>query len=41
IVSNLEKRDALKYTTIISASAADSSPLQYVAPYTGITIAEE
>ncbi|MEX1816257.1 F0F1 ATP synthase subunit alpha [Metamycoplasma hominis] len=41
IVDQLAKHDALKYTTIISASASDSAPLQYIAPYTGITIAEE
>ncbi|KDE41533.1 ATP F0F1 synthase subunit alpha [Metamycoplasma hyosynoviae] len=41
IVDTLSKKDALKYTIIISASASDSAPLQYIAPYTGITIAEE
>ncbi|ACF07008.1 ATP synthase F0F1 subunit alpha [Metamycoplasma arthritidis] len=41
IVDILNKHDALKYTTIISASAAESAPLQYIAPYTGVTIAEE
>ena len=41
IVENLKKNDAMKYTTIISASASQSAPLQYIAPYTGITIAEE
>ncbi|AXE60579.1 F0F1 ATP synthase subunit alpha [[Mycoplasma] phocae] len=41
IVDQLDKHNALKYTTIIAASAAESAPLQYVAPYTGVTIAEE
>ncbi|AWX42686.1 ATP synthase F0F1 subunit alpha [Metamycoplasma cloacale] len=41
IVDNLNKHDALKYTTIISASASEPAPLQYIAPYTGVTIAEE
>ena len=41
IVDNLAKQDAMKYTTIVSASASEPAPLQYIAPYTGITIAEE
>ncbi|MCV3753433.1 F0F1 ATP synthase subunit alpha [Mycoplasma enhydrae] len=41
IVDQLQKHNALKYTTIVSASASESAPLQYIAPYTGITIAEE
>ncbi|WP_373437756.1 F0F1 ATP synthase subunit alpha [Metamycoplasma equirhinis] len=41
IVDQLDKHDALSYTTIITASASESAPLQYIAPYTGITIAEE
>ncbi|WP_412031503.1 F0F1 ATP synthase subunit alpha [Metamycoplasma buccale] len=41
IVENLKNHDAMKYTTVISASASESAPLQYIAPYTGVTIAEE
>ncbi|WP_427867553.1 F0F1 ATP synthase subunit alpha [Mycoplasmopsis arginini] len=41
IVDQLAKNDAMKYTTIIAASASESAPLQYIAPYTGVTIAEE
>lgn len=41
IVDQLEKHDALKYTTVIVASASESAPLQYIAPYTGVTIGEE
>ncbi|AZZ65617.1 F0F1 ATP synthase subunit alpha [Metamycoplasma phocicerebrale] len=41
IVDQLEKHDALKYTTVVAASASESAPLQYIAPYTGVTIAEE
>ncbi|QJG67001.1 F0F1 ATP synthase subunit alpha [Mycoplasma phocoenae] len=40
IVEQLKKDDALEYTTIINASASESAPLQYIAPYTGVTIAE-
>ena len=32
--------DALKYCTIVSATASDAAPLQYLAPYTGATIGE-
>ncbi|MGX9358433.1 F0F1 ATP synthase subunit alpha [Mycoplasma sp. 128] len=41
IVETLKANDALSYTTIINAGASEASPLQYIAPYTGITIAEE
>lgn len=41
IVDQLNRHDALKYTTVIAASASESAPLQYIAPYTGVTIAEE
>jgi len=36
----LEKHGALDYTIIVAATAADSAPLQYLAPYTGVTIGE-
>lgn len=40
IVSMLEERGAMKYTTVVSASAGDNPSLQYLAPYTGVAIAE-
>ena len=30
----------MKYTTVVSATASDSAPLQFIAPYTGCTIGE-
>ena len=41
IVRTLEEAGAMEYTTIVTASAADSSPLQYLAPYAGCAIGEE
>ncbi|MCR8613331.1 MAG: F0F1 ATP synthase subunit alpha [Mycoplasma sp.] len=41
VVEQLKKAGALAYTTIVSATASELSPLQYLAPYTGVTIAEE
>jgi F-type H+/Na+-transporting ATPase subunit alpha len=38
--SRLEREGAMDYTTIIAASASDPAPLQFLAPYTGTTIAE-
>jgi len=40
LVKRLEKADALKYSCIVSATASDAAPLQYLAPYTGATIGE-
>lgn len=40
-VNILEKHDALKYTTIVASSASDLPSLNYIAPFTGTTIAEE
>ena len=40
IVNTLKAADALKYTVIVSATAADAAPLQYIAPYSGTAIAE-
>ena len=39
-VSTLEASDALKYTVIVAANASDPATLQYLAPYTGASIAE-
>ncbi len=40
IVEKLKQHDALKYTVIVSATASELAPLQYLAPYSGCTIAE-
>jgi len=40
LVKRLENADALKYSVIVSATASDAAPLQYLAPYTGATIGE-
>ncbi|MEX0616666.1 MAG: F0F1 ATP synthase subunit alpha [Candidatus Woykebacteria bacterium] len=40
IVDTLEKNDALDHTIVVSASAADSAAMQYLAPYTGCAIGE-
>jgi len=40
IYSIFKKNNALKYTTIVSATADDSANLQFLAPYSGCTIAE-
>jgi F-type H+-transporting ATPase subunit alpha len=36
----LEKHNALRYTTIVAATASQSASLQFIAPYTGASIAE-
>lgn len=41
VVEILEKHGAMKYTTVVSASANDPAPLQYIAPYAGCAIGEE
>jgi F-type H+-transporting ATPase subunit alpha len=41
IVKSLEDSGAMDYTTIVSATASESSTLQYLAPYCGVSIAEE
>jgi F-type H+-transporting ATPase subunit alpha len=41
IVKSLEDAGAMDYTTIVSATASDSSTLQYLAPYCGVAIGEE
>ncbi len=41
IVNTLTERGAMEYTVIVSATARDSAPLQYIAPYAGCAIAEE
>ena len=41
VIETLKKNDAMKYTTVISASASLPAPLLYLAPYAGVTMAEE
>lgn len=41
IVDTLQKRDAMDYTIIVSATASELAPLQYLAPYAGVSIGEE
>ena len=41
ILGELEAHGALDYTVIVSSTAGQSAPLQYLAPYTGTAIAEE
>ncbi len=40
VVSVLEEKGAMAYTTVVFSSASDSAPLQYLAPYSGTAIAE-
>ncbi|MGO9117609.1 MAG: F0F1 ATP synthase subunit alpha [Desulfomonilaceae bacterium] len=40
VVATLERFGAMDYTTVISATASDPAPMQYVAPYSGVTMAE-
>ena len=41
IVKTLEDFGAMDYTTVVSATASDLAPLQYIAPYAGCAIGEE
>ena len=41
VVRTLEETGAMDYTTIVVANANESAPLQYIAPYSGVAIAEE
>ena len=40
LVNTLKHHDAMDYTVIVSATASDPAPLQYIAPYSGTAIAE-
>ena len=40
VVGKLSEFGAMEYTTVVAATAADSAPLQYIAPYTGCTMGE-
>ncbi len=41
VMETLEKYDAMKYTIIVSASASDPAPMQYIAPFSGCAMGEE
>jgi F-type H+-transporting ATPase subunit alpha len=40
VVSTLEKYGAMAYTTVVSATASDPAPLQFIAPYSGCSMGE-
>ncbi|MGE0326515.1 MAG: F0F1 ATP synthase subunit alpha [Polyangiaceae bacterium] len=40
VVDRLTKFGAMEYTTVVVASATEAAPLQFLAPYTGVTIGE-
>ena len=41
IIEQLKEHDALSYSIVVTASASKPSPLLYIAPYAGVTLAEE
>ena len=40
VVARLEKHGAMEYTTVVVATATETAPLQFMAPYTGVAIGE-
>src|ERR1700753_388573 len=40
VVDKLTQHGAMGYTTVVCSSASESAPLQFIAPYTGVTMAE-
>ncbi|WP_437714915.1 F0F1 ATP synthase subunit alpha [Sorangium sp. So ce448] len=40
VVDKLDAHGALEYTIIVAATASETAPLQFIAPYTGVTIGE-
>lgn len=40
VVKTLEEHDAMKYTIVVSASASDPAPMQFIAPYAGCAMGE-
>ncbi|MFL5312103.1 MAG: F0F1 ATP synthase subunit alpha, partial [Myxococcales bacterium] len=40
VVDKLQKFGSMEYTTVVAANASDAAPLQFLAPYTGVTIGE-
>jgi len=41
VIETLKQYDAMSYSIVVSASASDPAPLLYLAPYAGVSIAEE
>ena len=41
VVETLKKHDAMDYTIVVSAAASQPSPMLYIAPYSGVAMAEE
>ena len=40
VVERLKRAGAMEYTTVIAATASDQAPIQFIAPYAGVTMAE-
>ncbi len=40
VVATLERFGAMQYTTVVAATASDPAPMQYIAPYSGVTMGE-
>src|SRR5208282_3966780 len=40
LVETLNKHGAMEYTTVVAATASESAPLQFIAPYSGVTMGE-
>jgi len=40
VVSKLKEHGAMDYTIVVAATASESAPLQFIAPYTGVTMGE-
>jgi F-type H+/Na+-transporting ATPase subunit alpha len=40
VVDKLTHHGAMEYTTVVTSGASESAPLQFIAPYTGVTMAE-
>ncbi len=40
VVDTLQRNGAMEYTTVVAASASEAAPLQFVAPYAGVTMGE-
>ena len=40
LVETLNKHGAMEYTTVVAATASEAAPLQFIAPYSGVTIGE-
>src|SRR5687767_14643676 len=40
VVDKLEQHGAMEYTIVVAATASETAPLQFIAPYSGVTMAE-